>query len=151
MWQTHSGDARTCDAVVRSTRVRAVNLVVGATILGAAFVLACPERSLAAGDAAQGEKVYRQCITCHTLDKNAIGPKHRDVFGRKAGSVADYDYSAALKTSNIVWNETTLDAWLTNPQALVPGSKMFFSVGDARNRADVIEFLKEKAASESSK
>ena len=103
--------------------------------------------SLAAGDPDHGAKVYRQCMICHSLDKSGIGPSHRDVFGRTAGSVPDYGYSAALKGSNIVWNETTLDHWLTNPQALVPGTKMMFSVGDAQDRADVIAFLKEKATS----
>jgi len=103
--------------------------------------------SFAAGDPDHGAKVYRQCMICHSLDKNGIGPSHRDVFGRRAGSVPDYSYSAALKGSNIVWNETTLDHWLTNPQALVPGTKMMFSVGDAQDRADVIVFLKEKATS----
>ena len=103
--------------------------------------------SFAAGDPDHGAKVYRQCMICHSLDKNGIGPSHRDVFGRTAGSVPDYSYSAALKGSNIVWNETTLDHWLTNPQALVPGTKMMFSVGDAQDRADVIAFLKEKAIS----
>jgi len=53
-----------------------------------------------------------------------------------------------LKASNIVWNETTLDQWLANPQALVPGTKMMFSVDNAQDRADVIAFLKEKAGSE---
>jgi cytochrome c len=103
--------------------------------------------SLAAGDPEHGAKVYHECMICHSLDKNGIGPSHRDVFGRRAGSVPDYSYSAALKGSNIVWNETTLDHWLTNPQALVPGTKMMFSVGDAQDRADVIAFLKEKATS----
>ena len=103
--------------------------------------------SFAAGDPDHGAKVYRQCMICHSLDKNGIGPSHRDVFGRTAGSVPDYSYSAALKGSNIVWNETTLDHWLTNPQALVPGTKMMFSVDDAQDRADVIAFLKEKATS----
>jgi cytochrome c len=103
--------------------------------------------SFAAGDPDHGVKVYRQCMICHSLDKNGIGPSHRDVFGRTAGSVPDYSYSAALKGSNIIWNETTLDHWLTNPQALVPGTKMMFSVGDAQDRADVIAFLKEKATS----
>ena len=103
--------------------------------------------SLASGDAAHGAKVYQDCMICHSLDKNEIGPKHRDVFGRKAGSIPGYDYSAALKTSNIVWNETTLDKWLTDPPALVPGTKMLFSVDDAQDRADVIAFLKEKAGS----
>jgi cytochrome c len=84
-------------------------------------------------------------MICHSLDKNEVGPRHRGVFGRKAGSLADYDYSAALKASNIVWNEAALDKWLTDPQALVPGTKMTFSVDDAQDRADVIAFLKEKA------
>jgi cytochrome c len=106
--------------------------------------------SFASGDAAHGAKVYQDCMICHSLDKNEIGPKHRGVFGSKAGSVPGYDYSAALKASNIVWNETTLDKWLTEPQAFVPGTKMTFSVDDAQDRADVIAFLKQKAAGERS-
>jgi cytochrome c len=86
-------------------------------------------------------------MICHSLDKNSIGPKHRDVFGRKAGSVPDYNYSVALKASNIVWDDTTLEQWLANPQALVPGTKMMFSVSDVQDRADLIAFLKEKARS----
>jgi cytochrome c len=118
-----------------------------AIVMALAAMLAVEQSvpSLASGDAAHGAKVYQVCMLCHSLDKNEIGPKHRDVFGRKAGSVPAYDYSAALKTSNIVWNETTLDEWLTDPQAFVPGTKMFFSVDDAQDRADVIAFLKEKA------
>jgi cytochrome c len=104
--------------------------------------------SLAAGDAAHGATVYHQCMICHSLDKNGIGPSHRNVFGRAAGSAPNYTYSAALKASNIVWNEATLDQWLANPQALVPGTKMMFSVSSAQDRADVIAFLKEKATSD---
>jgi cytochrome c len=73
-----------------------------------------------------------------------LGPKHRGVVGRRAGSVADYAYSAALKNSGLVWDEALLDRWLTNPSALVPGTKMFFQVSDAQNRADIIAFLKEQ-------
>jgi cytochrome c len=116
-----------------------------AVVVVLAIVHSAP--SFAAGDPDHGAKVYHECMICHSLDKNGIGPSHRDVFGRTAGSVLDYSYSAALKGSNIVWNETTLDHWLTNPQALVPGTKMMFSVGDAQDRADVIAFLKEKATS----
>ena len=119
-----------------------------AMILAIAAVTAYSLPSFAAGDAEHGERVYRQCMACHTLDKNAIGPKHRDVFGRKAGSVADFDYSAALKGSNIAWDEATLHAWLANPQVFVPGSKMFFSVGNVQDRADVIAYLKDKARSD---
>jgi cytochrome c len=105
-----------------------------------------PAPSLASGDAVRGATVYQDCMICHSLDKNEIGPRHRDVFGRRAGSVPDYDYSAALRASRVVWNETTLDRWLADPQALVPGTKMTFSVDDAQDRADVIAFLKEKSA-----
>jgi cytochrome c len=117
--------------------------VLSVGLVGLATAHSAP--ALAAGDAARGAKVYQDCMICHSLDKNEIGPRHRDVFGRKAGAVADYDYSAALKASNIVWSEATLDRWLTDPQALVPGTKMTFSVDDAQDRADVIAFLKEKA------
>lgn len=117
--------------------------------LAAPFLLiaiALPPEAQAAGDAARGAKVYQDCMICHSLDQNEIGPRHRGVFGRKAGSLADYEYSAALRASNIVWDSATLDRWLTDPQALVPGTKMAFSVDDAQDRADVIAFLKEKAA-----
>jgi cytochrome c len=127
-------------------RNRAVALMAGA----AALAVAHSEPGFASGDAAHGETVYRDCMICHSLDKNEIGPKHRDVFGRKAGAVPGYDYSAALKASNIVWNEATLDVWLADPQAVVPGTKMTFSLDDAHDRADVIAFLKERATSRSS-
>jgi cytochrome c len=110
--------------------------------LAGVLAIAHSAPSLAAGDTARGAKVYQDCMICHTLDQNEIGPRHRDVFGRKAGSVAGYDYSAALKASGIVWDENTLDKWLTDPPALVPGTKMMFSVDDAQDRADVIAFLK---------
>lgn len=100
----------------------------------------------AMGDPAHGEKLYEEnCKVCHSLDRNAIGPKHRGVFGRKAGTVQGYDYSAVLKNSGIVWNEQTLDKWLTDSQAFVPDNKMFFSVDDPQERSDIIAFLKEKA------
>ena len=67
------------------------------------------------------------------------------MFGRKAGSLPDYDYSEALKSANITWNEETLDKWLTDPQALVPGAKMFFHLDNPQDRADVIAYLKERA------
>ncbi len=63
--------------------------------------------------------------------------------GRPAGSVADYNYTAALKNSGLTWDEATLDRWLTNPSALVPGTKMFFKIDDAQARADIIAYLKE--------
>jgi cytochrome c len=110
----------------------------------AAMVIAI-SNAHAAASAAHGEELYQSCQDCHSLDSNDVGPKHRGVFGRKAGAVADYSYSAALKNSGITWNETTLDKWLTDPQKLVPGSKMFFHLDAAQDRADVIEYLKQCA------
>jgi cytochrome c len=127
-------------------RVGASRRAAGAMALAVALAAGHPAPSFASGDAAHGATIYQECMICHSLDKSGIGPRHRDVFGRKAGRLTDYAYSAALKASNIVWNETTLDQWLTNPQALVPGTKMMFSVDAAQDRADVIAFLKEKAA-----
>jgi cytochrome c len=97
------------------------------------------------GDASHGEALYEACQDCHSLDKNDVGPRHRGVFGRKAASLPDYDYSDALKSANIVWNEETLDKWLTDPQAVAPGAKMFFHLDNPQDRADVIAYLKERA------
>jgi cytochrome c len=67
---------------------------------------------------------------------------HRGVVGRRAGAVAGYAYSSALKNANIVWTEDNLDRWLTDPQKLVPGTRMYFSLSNPQDRADVIAFLK---------
>ena len=128
------------------TRISERNAALVVTALAAPLAIAHPMPALAAGDAGHGAKVYQDCMLCHSLDKNEVGPRHRGVFGRKAAAVADYDYSPALRGSNLVWDEATLDKWLSDPSALVPGTKMIFSVDDAQDRADVIAFLKEKAA-----
>lgn len=106
------------------------------------FAVAAPER--AAGDPVRGKTLYQVCMGCHSLDENDVGPRHRGVVGRVAGTVPDYAYSPALKNSHIVWGPDTLDRWLTNPQALVPGAKMFFAMPSAQDRADVIAYLTEQ-------
>jgi cytochrome c len=121
---------------------------VAAVMLAAAISAALADTAWAggpAGDAARGETLYEACQDCHSLDKNDVGPRHRGVFGRKAASLPDYDYSDALKSANITWNEETLDKWLTDPQAVAPGAKMFFHLDGAQDRADVIAYLRERA------
>jgi cytochrome c len=93
------------------------------------------------GDPAHGKTLYQACQACHSIDDNDLGPKHRGVVGRRAGSVADYNYSLALKNSGLIWDPTTLDRWLSNPSALVPGTKMYFRIADAQARADIIAYL----------
>lgn len=122
--------------------MHSITKAIAAFMAGMLWVM--PETN-AAPNADRGEQIYQSCQDCHSLDTNDVGPKHRGVFGRKAGAVTDYSYSAALKSSGITWNEDTLDKWLTDPQKLVPGAKMFFHLDASQDRADVIEYLKTQA------
>lgn len=97
----------------------------------------------AAPDAARGEQLYGRCAACHALTYDRVGPRHCDLFGRRAGSVPGFGYSPAMKRSGIVWNEKTLDQFLTKPLAMVPGSSMTYAgVPIASDRADLIAYLK---------
>ncbi len=90
-----------------------------------------------------GQRIYeRQCSACHSLDHNRIGPHHRMVFGRLAGSLPDYHYSDALKNAGFTWTEERLEAWLADPTEMVPGTSMGFSLGDRQKRKAVIHYLK---------
>lgn len=93
------------------------------------------------GNPATGAKLYQACMGCHSINENDVGPKHRGVVGRKAGIVPGYAYSAALKKSGITWTPDMLDRWLSGPQKLVPGAKMFFSIAKPQDRADIIAYL----------
>jgi cytochrome c len=100
-----------------------------------------------AQDVARGAAIYAQrCAFCHSLDRNGVGPRHRGVFGRRAGSVPGYAYSPALKHSELVWNEKNLNLWLQDPDRLVPGSKMDADVTDPTRRALLISYLKAVSA-----
>ncbi|MFT7772062.1 c-type cytochrome [Roseateles sp.] len=97
-----------------------------------------------APDATRGQAVYQaRCTACHSLDFNGVGPAHRGVFGRLAGTAKGFtNYSPALKRSGLTWTEANLDRWLADPEALVPGQSMGISLPDAGERADVIAFLR---------
>ena len=111
--------------------------------LTAALLSSSAAPSASAADAAHGEEIYNsRCVACHSPDANRVGPKHRGVVGRTAGTVPDFNYSKAVKSSGVVWSEETLDKWLTNPQAFIPGQRMNFKVADPADRADVIAYLK---------
>lgn len=98
----------------------------------------------AAPDPARGEQVYARCQACHALAFDRVGPHHCGLLGRRAGSVPGFAYSAAMKTSRIVWSEQTLDRFLTRPLGMVPGSSMTYDgVPDPRDRADLIAYLKQ--------
>ena len=132
-------------AVRRTARARATPIARRCGLALLAFAAALHMQAAAvAADAAHGAQVYKTCALCHAFEKNGAGPKHAGLFGRTAGTVPDYRYSPALQKSGIVWDDATLDKWLADPQALVPGTKMFFNVDSAQDRADVIEYLRQK-------
>jgi cytochrome c len=96
------------------------------------------------GDAVRGEARFQDCAACHKLEAgvNNVGPSLHGIFTRKAGELPDFRYSPALKHSGITWTPETLDAFLTNPQALMPGNRMpYAGMADAGNRADLIAYL----------
>jgi cytochrome c len=95
-------------------------------------------------DATRGKLVFqKRCTGCHALEGDREGPRLAGVFGRKAGSVAGFDYSAGLKNSGMTWNETTLERWLTDPDLVVPETKMDFHVPKAQERSDLIAYFKQ--------
>jgi cytochrome c len=110
-----------------------------------AALLSAPAFAQTAPDAARGEIVFLECQGCHAVAPGGpvlVGPNLAGVYGRKAASLPGYDYSAALKASGITWTEPKLDAWLTDPSTLVPGTKMAFAgIANPALRADVIAYL----------
>lgn len=116
-------------------------------LLCAAAFAAATGAALADGDAAKGEKKFEECHACHSLDKNAesVGPSLYGVFGRKAGTLADFRYSPAMKRSNIVWSPEGVDAFITDPQKAVPANRMpYAGMANAADRADLIAFLQKQ-------
>jgi cytochrome c len=100
--------------------------------------------ALAEGDPANGEKVFRKCAACHTVEegKNKIGPSLYGVIGRPAGSIEGFKYSDAMMESGIVWDETILNEYLAAPKTVVPKGRMAFAgLKKEEDRADVIAYL----------
>jgi cytochrome c len=112
-------------------------------LVGAQFAIAqTVAASAAAGSAIKGKEIYdARCSACHSVDDNRVGPMHLGVLGRKAGGVKSYSYSEALNKSKVIWNRDTLTAWLTNPETLIPGQRMGYSMDNAQDRENVVAYL----------
>ena len=96
-------------------------------------------------DLVKGKKVFKKCVACHSLQegKNKMGPPLNNLLGRKAGSVKGYKYSKAMKNSGVVWNEESLDKFLTKPRKFIPKTKMSFrGIKKKSLRDDLISFFK---------
>ena len=94
-------------------------------------------------DEVDGKAVFeKRCTGCHALDGDHEGPRLRGVFGRRAGSVQTFEYSKALQNSNFTWDAASLEKWLTDTSALVPGNDMSFRVPKPEERTPIIAYLK---------
>ena len=98
------------------------------------------------GDPARGQRLFGACTACHSLEPNRsmTGPSLAGLWNRKSGTIASFPrYSPALKSTNIVWDDKTLDEWIKHPQHLIPGNTMTFpGIPNAQQRADLLAFLK---------
>jgi len=97
-----------------------------------------------AATAINGEQAFAMCTACHSRDAGApqrMGPNLHDLLGRKAGSSPGFDYSPALRASDITWNAQELDAYLAAPTKRVPGTRMAIAVPDPARRQALIEYL----------
>jgi cytochrome c len=119
---------------------------IGTTVLvSALIILGLATPAIAAGSAARGKEIFQRCALCHSLaeGENGVGPSLHGLFGRKAGTAPDYSFSQAMKNSGIVWNETALKKFLTDPQAAVPGTKMETgAVDNPEALDDLLAYLK---------
>ena len=92
----------------------------------------------------KGRALYAQCAACHSLeaDNNTSGPSLKGVVGRKAAALDSYTYSPPMRRATVTWTKETLDAFLTDPQSVVAGTKMpFAGMASATDRADLIAYL----------
>lgn len=119
-----------CRGAVRFAFICALGLLVDGTAI--------------AQDAVTGKKAFAQCSVCHSTDgTNGVGPTLQGIVGSKAGEVPGFRFSRAMKASNIMWDDKSLDAYLADPQKMIPGNVMPFSgLVDAKERADLIAYLK---------
>lgn len=119
------------------------NGTIAALCVIAAGIFATP--AFAAGDAVQGKTIFARCAICHNVEKdggNGVGPNLFGVVGRKAGSVAGFNYSGPMKASGIVWTDDKLSQWIAGPAKMVPGTKMAFGGISSKGQiADVVAYL----------
>jgi cytochrome c len=120
---------------------------IAGVVLG--LVILPPAASAQTGDAMRGERVFRACIACHSLepDRNMTGPSLAGLWSRKTGGLSSFArYSAAMKAADLAWDDKSLDGFLEDPQHFIPGNTMTFpGIRNAQQRADVLAFLKQAA------
>lgn len=118
---------------------------IGRLALATAAIALMASAAQASGNATAGAQVFKRCAICHSDTKgapNKIGPNLFGVVGRKAGTAAGFNYSAAMKNSGITWTEEKLEAYVTHPAQVVPGNKMpFAGISDEHQVEDLAAYL----------
>lgn len=98
------------------------------------------------GDPARGKTLFeKRCTGCHALTQNHEGPQLQGVYGRTSGTATGFAYSASLKKAQIVWDNHSLEKWLTDPDVFIPGNDMDFLVSKPQERQDLISYLKQNS------
>jgi len=111
----------------------------------AAATLSFAVAPASAQDVEAGKKSFAKCRACHALEagKNGVGPSLAGVFGRKSGSMAGFKFSEPMTAKGVVWDETTIAAYVADPKGYVPGNKMVFpGIKKESELADLIAYLK---------
>ena len=118
--------------------------------LAPALIAMVPATSLALkGDAGRGERAFQRCYSCHSVDPNEKaklqGPNLYRIMGRPAAAISDFEYSDAMRgkaAAGLIWDATTLDRYVADPESLVPGTRMSTPpLRDDQERADLIAYL----------
>lgn len=100
--------------------------------------------SASTGNPNHGRIVYQRCSGCHSLERDRTGPRHCDLIGRRAGTLAGFQYTLAMQRSGIVWTRESLDAFLAAPLKVVPGTSMGFAgIEDRQARLDLIAYIEQ--------
>ena len=133
-----TGRARTTISIALTFFVVCIVALAAMTTPGAVSVNAANT-----GDPTRGKDLFeKRCGGCHSLDADKEGPRLRNVYGRKAGSISSFKYSDALKGAQITWDQNFLDKWLINTDSVVPDNDMDFHVPKEDERADIIQYLR---------
>lgn len=119
---------------VRSLSLRLLAIGLAAVML--------PSAHAQESEVSRGELLFSaRCGGCHSLEADRVGPALGQVLGRVAGKVPGFDYSKALRAATHVWSRDKLLAWITDPEAIVPGQAMDYTLDAADERQAVVEFL----------
>jgi cytochrome c len=132
----------------RTFQVRGISVIALSALLALLVAGAQAIVRAAAADPDRGHTLFEQCAACHGLadETDTDGPTLKGVIGRRAGSLEDYRYSAAMKRSEVTWTPMTLDAYITDPQGYIKGNRMAFAgIEGAADRADLIAYLEQVA------